>query len=472
MTIQLGILDYALIIIYFFGVLYIGFKTKSTDQSNVDYLVAGRRLTLPAFVATLVSTFYGGILGIGEFTYYFGISSWFLYAFPYYFFITIFAIFLAKKIRRTKLYTIPDKLELTYGKNVSVLGAVFVFFLVTPAPYIFMLGIITQLIFGWSLFVSMIVVLIFSVIYLFKGGLTADVRVNVFEFILMFAGFGIILPFCIVKLGGIGFLQSNLPLSHLNLTGGNSLQYIIVWFFIGAWALVDPSFHQRCYAAKSESTARNGIFISLIFWFIFDFLTTASGLYAAAHIKGLENPAMSYPLLANEILPTVAKGFFFIGLIATIMSTLHSYIFISATTLGKDIICKIKNIKDPKNNFTKLGILVTSILSIVIVILIPSVVEMWYTIGSLIIPALILSVVSSYSSKLVIDKRFIFIAMSISFLVSFTSFLYGNFHKFGEQPVYFFNIEPIYPGLLSGLLIYIIGLVLKRRSINQNKLSV
>ena len=466
MTVHFGILDYIIIVLYFLGVLYVGFRTKPTDQSNLEYLVSGRRLTLPAFVATLVSTFYGGILGIGEFTYYFGVSSWFLYAFPYYFFITIFAIFLAKKIRRTKLYTIPDKLELTYGKNVSVLGAFFVFFLITPAPYIFMLGILTQLIFGWSLLSSMIVVLIFSVVYLFKGGLTADVRVNVLEFILMFAGFGIILPFCFLKLGGLDFLTSNLPSTHMNLTGGNSLQYIIVWFFIGAWALVDPSFHQRCYAAKSESTARNGIFISLIFWFIFDFLTTTSGLYAAAHIKGLENPAMSYPLLADEILPTVAKGFFFIGMIATIMSTLHSYIFISATTLGKDIICKIKNITDEKNSYTKLGIVITSIISVLIVILIPSVVEIWYTIGSLIIPALIISVVSSYSDKLTIDKVWIFAAMTASFIVSFSSFLYGNFNKFAEQPVYLFYIEPIYPGLVLGLIIYLIGYILRNRSKN------
>ena len=464
MTIHFGIFDYIIIVLYFLGVLYVGFRTKPTDQSNLEYLVAGRRLTLPAFVATLVSTFYGGILGIGEFTYFFGVSSWFLYAFPYYLFITIFAIFLAKKIRRTKLYTIPDKLEQTYGKKVSILGAFFVFFLITPAPYIFMLGILTQLIFGWSLLVSMIVVLIFSVTYLFKGGLTADVRVNVLEFILMFAGFGIILPFCFLKLGGLDFLTNNLPSTHLNFTGGNSLQYIIVWFFIGAWALVDPSFHQRCYAAKNESTARNGIFISLIFWFIFDFLTTTSGLYAAAHIKGLENPAMSYPLLADEILPTVAKGFFFVGMIATIMSTLHSYIFISATTLGKDIICKIKNITDEKNSYSKLGIVITSIISVLIVILIPSVVEIWYTIGSLIIPALLISVVSSYSDKLTIDKVWIFTAMCISFVVSFSSFLYGNFNKFAEQPVYLFNLEPIYPGLVLGLIIYLVGYLLRKRS--------
>ena len=63
-------------------------------------------------------------------------------AFPYYFFITIFAFFLAKKIRKSSLYTIPDKLDLIYGKKVSLLGAFLVFLLVTPAPYLLMLGII------------------------------------------------------------------------------------------------------------------------------------------------------------------------------------------------------------------------------------------------------------------------------------------------------------------------------------------
>src|SRR5690349_1935243 len=131
--ISFTIYDYAVIALYFIAVLVIGFRTKSDDKSNIDYLVAGRTLTLPAFVATLVATFYGGILGVGEFTYRFGISSWFLNAFPYYFFIALFALFLAKRIRKSQLYTIPDKLELIYGRKVSILGAIFIFFLVTPA---------------------------------------------------------------------------------------------------------------------------------------------------------------------------------------------------------------------------------------------------------------------------------------------------------------------------------------------------
>jgi SSS family solute:Na+ symporter len=273
---------------------------------------------------------------------------------------------------------------------------------------------------------------------------------------------GIILPFCFFKLGGFEYLSTNLPATHKSLTGGTTLSYLMVWFFIGAWALVDPSFHQRCYAAKSESVAKRGVLVSLIFWFIFDFMTTATGLYAYIHIKNLDNPAMSYPLLANDILPSVAKGFFFIGMIATIMSTLHSLLFISATTLGKDIICRIRNVKDEKNKFTKWGILVTSVISILIAILIPSVVQIWYTIGTITIPALLIGLVSSYSKKLIVDKSFIFWAMIVSFLFSFSSFIFGNISFFGEKPSYFWGLEPMYPGLFAGILIYLSGFTLNQ----------
>jgi len=455
--ISFSVYDFLIIGLYFLAVLYIGFRTKKSDNSPLDYLVAGRAITLPAFVATLVSTFYGGVLGIGEFTYLFGISGWFLYAFPYYFFIVIFALFLSKKIRRSELYTIPDKLELTYGKKVSIFGAILVFFLITPAPYVLMMGILVQLIFEIPLLTSMIICVVLSVIYLFRGGLRADIRVNILEFILMFVGFGIILPFCFAELGGFDYLAANLPDSHLSLTGGNSLQYILVWFFIGAWALVDPSFYQRCYAAKDEKTARNGVLISLIFWFIFDFLTTTAGLYARADMQDLTTPAMSYPLLAEKILPPVAKGLFFVGMIASIMSTMHSYIFISGTTLGNDIISKLKGVKDLNNRFSQFGILITSIISVLIVLWIPSVVDIWYSVGSIIIPALLISVLSAYSEKFRISSAYILFAMLTAFSVSLASLIYGQFNTIDGYPEYLFGLEPMYPGLVLGIIIYLIG---------------
>lgn len=441
-----GFGDYLLIILYFFTAVWIGFRSGKKDNTEVDYLVMGRRLTLPAFVATLVASFYGGILGVGEFTYKYGVSSWFLNAFPYYVFITIFAIFLAKRIRKSNFFTIADKLDSVYGSKVSILGAIFVFLLVTPAPYVFMLGIITSMIFGFPLWISMIISLIFSMVFLFKGGLNANVKVNIFEFILMFVGFGMIIPFCIIKLGGFDYLLSNLPYNHKTLTGGNSFSYIIVWFFIGAWAIVDPAFHQRCYSVKSEKTAVKGIFFSLFFWFLFDAMTTITGLYAFVSIKNIDNPVMSYPLLAQNILPEFAKGFFFIGLIATIMSTLHSNLFISATTLGRDILSKFSMHKNNSNFFSKIGIILSSSLSLIIALMLPSVVQIWYLIGSLTIPPLLIGVVSSYFTFLQINRKWIFSAMLVSFIFSFIWIIFNIGY-----------LEPMYPGLFSGLIVYSIG---------------
>ena len=134
-------LDLIIILAFFATVLFIGFYTgrKTVADAN-DYLLSGRKLSLFLFVAVNVSTWYGGILGVGEFTYRYGLVSWFTQGFPYYIFAFVFALFFAKKIRDASLFTIPDKLTEVYGKNVGLVSAVIVFVLVSPAPYLLMTG--------------------------------------------------------------------------------------------------------------------------------------------------------------------------------------------------------------------------------------------------------------------------------------------------------------------------------------------
>jgi len=461
LIINFHIADFLIILLYFALVSYIGYISGNSVNSKIDYLIASRKITLPAFVATLVSSFYGGILGVGEFTYRYGISSWFLNAFPYYLFIFLFAFFLAPKIRKTELISIPEKLYSSYGKKVSILGAILILLLTTPAPYLYMLGVIIQLFTGWELWFIMFLILSLASFALYRGGFKSNVNINILEFLMMFAGFAIIIPFCLIKIGSPEILLNNLPQDHLNITGNHSVQYLIVWFIIGSWALVDPTFHQRCYAAESPETAKKGILISLIFWFIFDFMTTLAGLYAFFYIKEIENPVMSYPLLANMILPPLAKGFFFLGLISTVMSTLTSNLFISALTFGNDILPKLKNFNDRKNSLSKLGIFITGFIALFLPVLIPSVVQIWYTVGSVTIPALLISVISSYSEKFKVKNYFIFTSMLLSFSISLFSLIYGNIRELDGIPQHIAGIEPIYPGMITGFSVYLIGLANK-----------
>ena len=64
-----------MIIAYLFLVLLVGLYNYKTSSSN-DYLFASRKLTLPSFIATLVTTWYGSILVIGDYTYQNGIVTW------------------------------------------------------------------------------------------------------------------------------------------------------------------------------------------------------------------------------------------------------------------------------------------------------------------------------------------------------------------------------------------------------------
>jgi SSS family solute:Na+ symporter len=455
--ITFSFIDTVLILLYFAAVVFIGFRSVRKEKTTTDeYLLAGRSLTLPVFVATLVSTWYGGILGVGEYSYQYGISNWLIFGVPYYFFAIIFAFVLAKKARTTNLATIPDKLYEAYDTKTSLLGAMLTFVLVSPAPYILMLGILVQLVFGTSLVTSILLSTFLTVCYLYAGGFRSDVNTNIAEFILMFGGFAIIIPFAYVKFGGFDFLQSNLPPLHLTWHGGNSLQFIFVWFFIALWTLVDPAFHQRCYAAKDGATAQKGILLSTLCWFVFDFFTSTAGLYARAAMPHLQQPLLAYPMLAEITLPSVAKGMFYIGMLATIMSTLSSLTFIGAVTIGNDIIGRLlvheeKEIRSAAITlWTKFGLVISAGFAVVLALWIPSVVKLWYVIGTAIIPGLLVPLIASYFDRLKISAAVAFVAMLFGWSVSTVWLLWGQMN--GGN--YFFSIEPMYPGLCVSLAVW------------------
>ncbi len=459
-------IDIVLIAGYFVLIIVIGFSASRKEKTDLDqFLIAGRTLTLPVFVATLVSTWYGGILGVGEFSYRYGISNWFIMGFPYYVFALLFAFLLAKRIRSTNLTTIPDKLEIDYGRPVAVAGGVLTFILVTPAAYVLMIGVLVQVIFGWSLEVSVIATTVLTVCYLLTGGFRSDVHVNVVEFILMFLGFIVMLVFAAAAYGGPGFIRANVPPQHLTLTGGNSFQYIVVWFFIALWTLVDPALHQRCYAAKDGTTARRGILVSIGFWFVFDFLTSTTGLYARAVVPNLAEPELSYPFLADAVLPPVAKGLFYIGMLATIMSTLSSLMLISGMTLGKDIVLRLRPSmpEESMKKMTQAGIVVASLLAVWIALDIPSVVSIWYTIGTVIIPGLLIPVVTGYFGKLRPSPGWAMGIMVSGFGASFGCLLTGHFNALEGMPRYPFGLEPMYPGLVLSGILWIAGMLMKTK---------
>ncbi|MCW9094846.1 MAG: hypothetical protein OQJ74_03285, partial [Ignavibacteriaceae bacterium] len=416
--------DVIIILVFFASILLIGFYTgRRTSAEASDYLLSGRKLSLFLFIAVNVSTWYGGILGVGEFTYRYGLVSWFTQGFPYYVFAFLFALFFAKKIREASLFTIPDKLTEVYGKNVGLISAVIVFVLVSPAPYLLMTANLISLIFNISIIPALVISLVLSLIYLIKGGFRSNVYVDVFQFFVMFVGFILIVIFSGIQFGTFDFLSSSLPHNHLEITGGMSPTFLIVWFLIALWTFADPGFHQRCYAAKKGNIAMKGILISIIFWALFDFLTTTTGLFAKGVLPDLTDPVLAFPLFAEKVLPAGIKGIFYAALFATILSTQISFLFLSGTTIGRDFIYRVVSLSETKPDiqianaearlkyYTIIGLIISGILAAILAYLIPSVIQIWYTIGSLFIPGIILPVISAYYPKLRVSSTIISIEM-------------------------------------------------------------
>jgi len=463
--IEFEALDYGLIIAYFAVLMVAGLGWLRRGRTSDDYFLAGRTLTTPAFVATLVATWYGGILGVGEWTYQSGLSVWLVFGVPYYVFAAVFAVVLAPRIRQASLYTIPDKIDEAYGKPAALVAAGFIYLLSTPAPYVLMLGVLLQLIFGWPILPAMVVGVVLSTVYVYAGGFQSDVRVNIVQFVLMFAGFIIMLPFCVSAYGGVGALRQALPAQHLTWHGGNSAQYMIAWFFIALWTLVDPSFHQRCYAARTPETAQRGVFVSIGFWMFFDFLTCSVGLYARAGLPDLAEPVMAYPLLADEILPAGVKGLFFVGLLATVMSTLVSTMFLSGVTFTRDFVYRLLG-GDPDERLnlrTVVGLLLTTAIALTLAVTVPSVVDLWYNVGAAFIPGLLLPLLTAYWPRYRIGRASAVACMLLATGVSLTWMILGNLNPGEFGPQYPLGLAPMYPGLAVSLIGFALCRVLRQR---------
>ena len=456
--ISFSALDLIIIISFFAVLLIIGFIPKKAAAGDTSaFLLSGRKVGLFLFVMTNVSTWYGGILGVGEFTYRYGLLSWFTQGLPYYIFAIVFAIFFAKKIRGASLFTIPDKLEQTYGKKVGLISALLIFILVSPAPYLLMTANLLSIIFKIKLLPALCLSTLVSGVYLFRGGYKSDLYTDVFQFFVMFIGFFLIVFISVKNVGDYSYLKAVLPPEHLIATSNVSPVYIIVWFLIALWTFADPGFHQRCYAAKSGNVAMWGIIISVFFMILFDFLTTATGLYARALLPDLSNPVLSFPLYAERVLGSGTKGIFYAAMFATIISTLNSFIFLSASTFGRDIVYKLKGEKSDSKipYYTRLGLILTAVISITLAYFIESVISMWYVIGSICIPGIILLVLGSYYNKYKISPFFALIEITGGAIASLVWFLIRDFIT---VPV-LKEIEPMIAGLLFALIIHLWGVI-------------
>lgn len=454
-------LDWALVVAYFAVLAFVWARRFRALTGVADYFVAGRAVTLPAFVATLVTSWYGGILGVGEYAWRYGLANWVVFGVPYYAGALLFAVLFARRARETELYTIPDLLDRGYGRGPALVGAVAVFITSAPAAYVLMLGTLFAAMFGLPLVPCVVAAAVLSVFYVDRGGLRTVILTDQIQFVLMYGGFLLLLGFLVAQHGGLPFLEGRVPPTHFEWHGGNAPGAIFVWYFIALSTLVDPGFWQRAYAARDPQVAQRGVLWSIAFWILFDFMTTACGLYARALLPNLADPVFAFPELARLTLPPVALGLFYLGMIATVMSTIDAYAFIAATTVGRDLIWRVRGGDESRlPHLSRIGLWLSTAFATALALANPSVVGLWHDIGSVITPVLLLPVGLALAGRGRLSPRWAVALMIAPGAVSFTWVLAKTF---AWSPGYPFRLEPIYAGLGTSLVTWLAGRAFLRR---------
>jgi SSS family solute:Na+ symporter len=147
-----------------------------------------------------------------------------------------------------------------------------------------------------------------------------------------------------------------------------------------------------------------------------------------------------------EHLPPFLRGLFYLGLLATVMSTVDGFTFIGGVNFGRDLLWRWRREPDELrvNTYVQIGFVVTAVIAIVLALWFRSAVDIWHDVGSVGVPALLVPLLASYRSEWRMSPRAACVAIvggggiALALLIS---------RHAGWTAGYPLGIEPIYPGL-------------------------
>ncbi|MEC9050259.1 MAG: hypothetical protein VYD66_05630, partial [Candidatus Neomarinimicrobiota bacterium] len=203
-------------------------------------------------------------------------------------------------------------------------------------------GMLGEVILGWEPIMGMLVLGGIALIYTITGGFWAVALTDSIQFVLMCVVLAMAFPFAMNLIGGFDSMIEVLEPSYFDTLGDMSIWLIIIYASTGLSILVEPTFYQRIFAAKSYKNVRNALVIGIFIWGSYDWIITILAMSAkVAVIQGTlpGNVAPDAALLTIMVaaLPAGALGLFLAGVLSTEMSTLDSYCLVAGGNVAYDI---------------------------------------------------------------------------------------------------------------------------------------
>jgi len=303
--VNLSLIDWLIMLVYFVFVLGIGFALKRYMRTSNDFFLAGR--SIPAWVCGLafISANLGAqeVIGMGASGAKYGIITSHFYwigAIPAMVFV---GIFMMPFYYGSKARSVPEFLRLRFDEKTRALNA-FSFAIMTVfssgismyamALLIQTLGLFHGIIPDPYIFhVSIVLSAVIVLGYIFLGGLTSAIYNEVLQFFLIVAGFAPLVWIGLKNVGGWQGIKHTLPETMTHSWKGmahastNSLGVEWVGLAMGLGFVLSFGYWctdflviQRAMAADSEVSARRVPLIAAIPKMFFPFLVILPGLIA------------------------------------------------------------------------------------------------------------------------------------------------------------------------------------------------
>ncbi|MGH7400781.1 MAG: sodium:solute symporter family protein [Candidatus Rokuibacteriota bacterium] len=336
--------DLAIVAAYLVAMIAAGFLLTGRVKAYRDFFLAGRSLTTPILICTLVSSYYGldALFGDSGDASREGVVVWFTYGRPYTLALLLAALLLARRLRGMDALSLADLLGQHYGPATRLAAAIASFLYALPVLAIMGLAAMGEVMFGVPLWLGACLGSAVSVVYVAMGGAWADVLTDTVQFAVMCVSLAVAIPYIMGAVGGFEGIRATLGDRVFAPLGSAPPLYTAAYALTAVSVLVEPLFYQRMLAARDAAAIRNAFLWGVLLWAAYDWATTAVGMAGGAMMASgalpPDTPRDQVLLrLVPLYLPLGLSGLFLGGCLAAAMSTVDSYFLIAAGNLVYDI---------------------------------------------------------------------------------------------------------------------------------------
>src|SRR3954464_3108217 len=342
MQFHLAAIDYALLGVYFVFVLGIGWLLRRRVRSSEGFLTSHHSVPLWITSLAFIAANLGAqeVMGMCASGAKYGAMTFHFYwagAVPAMLFV---GVFMMPFYYGSRARSVPEYLKLRFDEKTRALNALTfaVMTLFSSGISMYALGLLFQLVLGWSFTKSVLLSAMIVLIYTFLGGLTSAIYNEVIQFFLIVLGFAPLAILAVSKAGGWQGMSSRIPdvMTHSWKYLGDSSQNpmgVEVFSMVAGLGFVlsfgywctDFLVVQRAMAAENMSAARRTPLMAAFPKMFMPFIVIVPGIAALALMKfgaGYTIPPKGDGLDYDQVLTTLMAQFYPSGMLGVGLTAL------------------------------------------------------------------------------------------------------------------------------------------------------